>query len=125
MQQGFILLLELGRAARRLGLGLGDAVGERGQCAFDLHDAGRLPPGNGQRQQRQHAVGLDLEQALQHAATLAFGQALVDDQQACAAVVQLKVRVDLGGAVGDARADDDLAFEGLVQPIGGGGGSGG
>ena len=101
MQQGFVLPLAVTGVAVGLRASLRNAVGQRGQCAFDLDDARRLPPCDGQRQQGQHAVGLDLEQALQHAAALPFGQALVDDQQAGAAFMQLEVGVDLGGAVGD------------------------
>ena len=93
-------------------LPLRQAVGQRGQLALDGQHARRLAPRDRQRQQRQQAVGLDLDQALQRAPGLARRQAAVEHQPAREAiVVEAEVGEHRAGAFGNARAGHAVAAE--------------
>ncbi len=90
----------------------GDAAGQIGQRALDLQRVGRLRTRDRQRHQHHHAIGFDLEQALQHAAGLARREIMIANQKARQAVrVNAKVGVRHSRAFADLRADHNVASE--------------
>ena len=89
-----------------------DALGQPGERVLDRHHARREPARDRQRQQRQRAVGLDLEQPLHHAPGLVARERGVEEQEARAAVgVQPEVGVGLADAVAERGADHRVAAE--------------
>ena len=117
--------LDVGREARQLGqqrlvrtVVARDLAGQPRQCALDARDPRAFRARDGQREERQHPVRLDLEQPLQHAARLPRCQAAVDDDEARpAVVVDAEVRERESCAVADLPADDDVAIEVRGEPV--------
>ena len=104
--------VQKGLVAVMVRLAAGDAVGQAGQGTLDGQDARRLAARDRQGEQRHHAVGLDLEQALQHAAGLVGGEAAVQQQHARKAVLAgAEIRAGDARAVGHFGARDGVAVE--------------
>ena len=91
---------------------LGDVGDDRGEPPFLAGEGGHRRARRGQREQRHHAVGLDLEEALQHAPGAAARQRAIEhDEAAEAVVVDAEVGQHRSGAVADLRADEVVARE--------------
>jgi hypothetical protein len=85
-----------------------DLRGERGERALDRHDLRRMGARHRQREQRHHAIGLDLEEPLQHPSRLEGDEMPIEDQEAHEAVAvdpEIGERDACGGAP-DLGADD-------------------
>ncbi len=114
--KAFHFTSELGQLAQQFGLGLArgaaNLLGHCRQVTFGVLQGGGNMARHRQAEQRHHAVGLDLEQALHGAAEPARVHALHAQQLARKAVgVQAEVGVDTALPFADGRADQ----AGLVE----------
>ena len=107
-------VLVVGAAARHL-------VRERGERALDRRDLPRLRPRDGQRQEREHPVRLDLEQPLERPPRLDRGEAAIHDEEAREpVVVDPEVGVGEAVALADLRADRRVGAEARREERGAG-----
>ena len=93
---------------------LAHAVHEVGELVLGARDEAAGVLGHREGEQRHHAVGLDLDQALGDAAGLARGEAVVEQQEVREAVVQVEVGEHPAGTVRHARGHQGLAMARLL-----------
>ena len=86
-----------------------DIVGERGERLLDFRRSWCAIAGERQREQRHHAVRLDLEQALRHPPRLPRREVPIEDQKALVPVfVDPQIGEGIAGTVSDLRADHGI-----------------
>jgi hypothetical protein len=95
-----------------LGLAAADGVHDLGQFLFILGQQGGDLPRCRQCQQRKHAVGFDLQQALRQSAAAAWRDCTAGDDEPGEAVgMDAQVGIDARLTVGDFRCDERIGVE--------------